>query len=357
MRAEILIADDDEIARDIMAHVLSDRGHAVMLAPDGARALEVLRRRAFDVAVLDYHMPLLDGATTVRRIVEDTLRPAYTRFIGVTADPDGLESRDRSGIMFDAIVQKPLSLPAFVETVETCLSDLRRAKREEDILSAWRASGFERRPRARFAVDPGLDGMARLGLVFDLTRPGNPDVILLTEDAHPNELAELRIEGNLFTLPMVDVAGRWGALADAQFDIDDRAGWADVAATAKLFASRRTLLTRRFLSAATLPEKLLAYIFVSGRDLSPSSFDADEWTPTYPGFFPVRRVRDTAERLVHEGLLSRRAMDREDPAGSSSTLPCFTLTAAALAGLTGNDLEDAFPRRSIRWPPPLEQAR
>ena len=70
MAAQILIADDDEIARDVMAAVLSDRGHAVTVAEDGALALATLRRARFDVAVLDYHLPFVDGATAARRICE-----------------------------------------------------------------------------------------------------------------------------------------------------------------------------------------------------------------------------------------------------------------------------------------------
>ncbi|RYC32778.1 response regulator [Lichenibacterium minor] len=344
MPAQILIADDDGIVRDIMAAVLSDRGHAVTVAEDGALALATLRRGRFDVAVLDYHLPFIDGATAARRICADGGPAAGTRFIGVTADPGGLELRDAEGIVFDAIVQKPLNLPAFVDTVEGCLSDLRRAAAERQVLDAWRAHGFERRPRARFAGDPGHDWRLRLGRAFDLSRPGNPDVVLLTEELRVGELAELRTAGNLFALPMVDVTGRWGRLADAAFDVEDRAGWDEVASVAQGFAARRSQLAARFLSAATLADQLLAYVFVSGRDLVPVDLDADEWTPTYPGFFPLRRVRDIAEKLVHHGLLARESLDDEWPFAP----PRFTLTTAALACLTGGVPDDGRLRRGQR---------
>lgn len=331
MPAQILIADDDEIARDVMAHVLTDRGHAVVVAADGVGALAALRRGRFDVAVLDYHLPLLDGATAARRIAAAGVPAPGPRFVGVTADPSGLEVRDADAHVFDAIVQKPLNLPAFIDTVESCLAELRRAATERDVLDVWSRCGFERRPRARFAGEPGRDWRLRLGRVFDLSHPGNPDVVLLTEAVRVGELAELRTEGNLFTLPMVDVAGRWGRLADAAFDVDDRAGWDEVAAVARGFAARRMQLATRFLSATTLPDKLLAYVFVSGRDLVPLDLDADEWTPTYPGFFPLRRVRDVAEKLVHHGMLGRDTLDDDQPFAP----PRFTLTPAAVLCLTG----------------------
>ncbi len=339
MPLQILIADDDILTRDVMAHILVQRGHAVTLAADGLQALEGLRREHYDLAILDYHMPLIDGATAARQVCDVAARHRRTRFIGVTADPDGLELRDSGGRVFDAIVQKPLSFPVFVETVEACLADLRGAEAERNILALWGAAGFQRRPRIRIVGPNAEDWAMPLEDYFDLSRPANPDLVLLGESVTLVELANLRTEDNLFALPMVDTAGRWGRLADAGFDAEDPASWSDAAAAAKTFASRRSLLTRRFLGATRLSDQLLAYIFVSGRDLKPIGPETDEWTAVYPGFFPLRRIRHVAERLAHEGWLVR---SKAEP-GSAIDLPRFGLTPAALTQLTGNDLSDAFP--------------
>ena len=339
MPLQILIADDDTLSRDIMAHVLVQRGHAITLAADGLQALEGLRREHYDLAILDYHMPLIDGATAARQVREAAVRHGRTKFIGVTADPDGLELRDSGGTVFDAIVQKPLSLPVFVDVVEACLADLRDAEAERQILTLWRTAGFERRPRIRLVGQDDEDWGLPLGDYFDVSRPANPDLVLLGKSVTLLELATLRTDDSLFALPMVDTAGRWGRLADAAFDAEDPAGWSDAAAAAKAFKSRRSLLTHRFLSATRLSDQLLAYIFVSGRDLSPIGPETNEWTPVYPGFFPLRRIRHVAERLVLDGWLVRS----QGEAREAHDLPRFSLTPAALAQLTGNDLSDAFP--------------
>ena len=339
MPLQILIADDDILTRDVMAHILVQRGHAITLAGDGLQALERLRREHYDLAILDYHMPLIDGATAARQVCEAAVRHGRTRFIGVTADPDGLELRDSGGDIFDAIVQKPLSLPVFVDVVEACLAGLLEAEAERSILTLWRTAGFERRPRIRLVGHDDENWALPLGDYFDLSRPANPDLVLLGESVTLLELATLRTEESLFALPMVDAVGRWARLADATFDAEDPACWSDAAAAAKTFASRRSLLTNRFLSATRLSDQLLAYIFVSGRDLSPIGRETNEWTPVYPGFFPLRRVRHVAERLVQEGWLIRS----QGEAGDAHDLARFSLTPAALAQLTGNDLSDAFP--------------
>ena len=339
MPLQILIADDDLITREVMAHILVQRGHAVTLAGDGLQALERLRREHYDLAILDYHMPLIDGATAARKVRETVVRHGRTRFIGVTADPDGLELRVSGVDIFDAIVQKPLSLPVFVDVVEACLAGLRQAEAERSILALWRTAGFERRPRIRLVGHGDENGGPPLGDYFDLSRPANPDLVLLGQGVTLLELATLRTEESLFALPMVDTTGRWVRLADATFDAEEPSGWSDAAAAAQTFASRRCLLTNRFLSATRLSDQLLAYIFVSGRDLSPIGPHINEWTSVYPGFFPLRRVGHVAERLAQEGWLIRSQGEARD----AHDLPRFSLTPAALEQLTGNDLSDAFP--------------
>jgi len=59
----ILIAEDDEPVRALVARALVEDGHDVVTAPDGAAALETLGREngRFDVLLTDIKMPLMDG--------------------------------------------------------------------------------------------------------------------------------------------------------------------------------------------------------------------------------------------------------------------------------------------------------
>jgi len=67
----ILLAEDDEPLRRMTSMVLSSAGHQVREAPDGASALEELRREAPDLVVLDYRMGDPDGFEVCRRIKRD----------------------------------------------------------------------------------------------------------------------------------------------------------------------------------------------------------------------------------------------------------------------------------------------
>jgi two-component system, cell cycle response regulator CpdR len=61
--AKILIAEDEEALRLLLARALLEQGHEVAVAPDGAAALEVLARdrEPFDLLLADIKMPVMDG--------------------------------------------------------------------------------------------------------------------------------------------------------------------------------------------------------------------------------------------------------------------------------------------------------
>ncbi len=342
MPAQILIADEDGIARDIMAQVLSDRGHAVTVAADGVGALAWLRRGGFDLAVLDYHLPLIDGATAARRVARDGGAAGGTRFVGVTADPDGLEVRDREGIVFDAIVQKPLNLAAFVETVEQCLSDLRRAadpardpRRLEPLrLRAAPARALRRRAR------PRLDAAARPRL-----RPVAPRQPGRRSGHRGGAHRRTRRAAHRGQPVHAADGGRRGALGTAgrcrlRRRRPEPAGtrsprWR-AASRPGARSSRRASSRPRACPTSCSP--------ISSSRAGTSCRSTSTPTsgrPSYPGFFPIRRVRDVAEKLVHLGMLTRESLDDD----RIFAPPRFTLTGSAVACLTGAPAVEAAPRR------------
>jgi two-component system, cell cycle sensor histidine kinase and response regulator CckA len=68
--ARILVADDEEGVRAIVACVLNRQGYAVTQAEDGQAALELLEagREDYDMVILDVDMPRLNGYQTYQRI-------------------------------------------------------------------------------------------------------------------------------------------------------------------------------------------------------------------------------------------------------------------------------------------------
>lgn len=61
MGKRILVVEDDEATRELVALVLREAGYAVEQASDGAEALEALRRATPDLILLDKQLPRMGG--------------------------------------------------------------------------------------------------------------------------------------------------------------------------------------------------------------------------------------------------------------------------------------------------------
>lgn len=64
----ILVVDDEVDICHNVADILSDLGCSVDVAHDGFAALDLVRRKPYDVALLDLKMPGMDGLTLYREI-------------------------------------------------------------------------------------------------------------------------------------------------------------------------------------------------------------------------------------------------------------------------------------------------
>jgi DNA-binding response OmpR family regulator len=67
----LLIVDDDEVNRDVLARHLGRQGYATAAAENGIEALEMVRARKFDLMLLDVVMPKMDGYETLRLMKAD----------------------------------------------------------------------------------------------------------------------------------------------------------------------------------------------------------------------------------------------------------------------------------------------
>ena len=58
----ILIAEDDQVARDLLKAQLEADGHTVRTATDGIQAFGMMENnQSTDLVIADGHMPMLDG--------------------------------------------------------------------------------------------------------------------------------------------------------------------------------------------------------------------------------------------------------------------------------------------------------
>ncbi len=81
-RVGILVVEDEESQRSLLAGLLKKEGYAVGEAADGATAYELLQKGIFEIVLLDYRLPDTDGLALLKKIKE--LNPS-TEVVMVTA--------------------------------------------------------------------------------------------------------------------------------------------------------------------------------------------------------------------------------------------------------------------------------
>ncbi|QZY29579.1 response regulator [Nocardioides coralli] len=114
----VLVVDDDEMIRELVAAGLEDKGHHVLLAGDGVEALAHLRSTPVDLVVTDVQMPRLDGFGLLEQVRADPETSAVPVVVMTTlSDPEHVVSGLRLGA--DDYVRKPFDLGELVARVQT----------------------------------------------------------------------------------------------------------------------------------------------------------------------------------------------------------------------------------------------
>ena len=118
--ARILVADDNETNRDILATRLQANGYEVLHAGDGEEALAVTRAQRPDLILLDIMMPKLDGIEVCKRVKADAALP-FTPVILVTAKADSGDMIEGLDAGADEYVTKPVDQKVLVARVKALL--------------------------------------------------------------------------------------------------------------------------------------------------------------------------------------------------------------------------------------------
>lgn len=88
-RGHILVVDDIDVNRDLLARQLSRQGHTVTVAEGGRRALDLMRRNSFDLVLLDLMMPGISGLDVLKFMkADDQLRDLPVIVISALEEQD-----------------------------------------------------------------------------------------------------------------------------------------------------------------------------------------------------------------------------------------------------------------------------
>lgn len=126
----ILIVDDEPTNLQLLGGILSREGYEIDFARDGEGAIELSKKRDYDLILLDIMMPGIDGYEVCRRLKLETVTQNVP-VIFVTAMGKAVD--EQKGLLLGAVdyIKKPFSIPIVRTRVETHLV----LKRQRDILN------------------------------------------------------------------------------------------------------------------------------------------------------------------------------------------------------------------------------
>jgi two-component system, cell cycle response regulator CpdR len=126
--ARILVAEDEDPLRALVARAITDLGHTVVTAFDGADALDIIMREngSFDLLLTDIRMPLMDGIALALTVARD--HPNIVILL-MTAYADQRERASNLDALIHDVVLKPFTLAELKAAVAEALTEGPKRKR------------------------------------------------------------------------------------------------------------------------------------------------------------------------------------------------------------------------------------
>lgn len=122
MSSKILLVEDNEMNRDMLARRLQRRGFEVVMASDGKQGVEMCRAEQPDLVLMDLSLPVMDGWEATETLKADEAT-AHIPIIALTAH--ALES-DRTKALdtgCDAFETKPVNIGRLLQAMSEFLDD------------------------------------------------------------------------------------------------------------------------------------------------------------------------------------------------------------------------------------------
>jgi PAS domain S-box-containing protein len=201
----VLVTDDNETSRFILKGMLEGMGYDVELAPSGTDALARLdtarqRQQPFELMLLDWKMPGLDGFQTLDELRADRARYGAPRVVMITAYGREEVMRRARAAQLDGFLIKPLTQSTLFDSIMAAFGK-RSARRSLTGLRAVRTDGVDgiRGARVLLAEDNEINRqvareiLQRAGLVVIDVNDGSQAVETVQRERYDAVLMDIQM--------------------------------------------------------------------------------------------------------------------------------------------------------------------
>jgi CheY-like chemotaxis protein len=325
MTARILLIEDDPASRDLLESHLSVKGYGVDSAADGFNGLRLAQDNAYDLVLIDYHLPEMDGyalARLMRSLFERGGRPLT--MIAITDDQSVLAARRGTDALFDGLLAKPVEaemlyscVASFLEadddtagsddTIDEFLRDPAAAVPQSASQILWRVRGLPCLPNAIIFPKPAPAAQQGLSYCFSAGQPETADCVVILNAAGLEELAALREKSPRYLLPVLGMSEDLRPACDSIFNIGESESWTGAARMIKNVQLRTVLLKNEIRMSSDVEMRILAYLFVSERPICLRRDQSGQTIVSQTAGFDPHTIIASLKTLAAKGLITSRA--------------------------------------------------
>ena len=183
-RLHVLVVEDDDTLRDLLGEVLRGWGYQAVVVPSGSRAVELLETQLFEVAILDIHLPEMDGVELLRHLKR---HDPSIEVLMMTGDPTVATAVETLKLGAYDYLTKPLVLEELRHLLDHILE--RRLLRQE--VNALRSRlGEQLRMSELVSVSPAMEAVK--GMIVRVA-PADSPVLIEGESGTGKELVAAAI--------------------------------------------------------------------------------------------------------------------------------------------------------------------
>jgi two-component system sensor histidine kinase/response regulator len=122
----VLLAEDNAVNQRVAVRLLEKEGHTVVVAGDGAKALEALETAQFDLILMDVQMPVMDGVEATAAIRErERSNGVHIPIVAMTAHAMSGDRQRFLSLGMDGYVSKPIRSGDLYDAIDNVLQSSR----------------------------------------------------------------------------------------------------------------------------------------------------------------------------------------------------------------------------------------
>jgi DNA-binding response OmpR family regulator len=173
-QSRLLVVDDNEMNRDMLARRLARSGYLVDVAENALQLLQRAKENGLDLVLLDIEMPQISGFDALKALRND-YSPSQLPIIMVTARNQRTDIVKAINLGANDYLTKPIDFPVALARIKTLLSQKRtQVSGKPTTQSAVGERGYK--PRYSFAADAEIvdlkSGTRLFGVTSDLSLDG-----------------------------------------------------------------------------------------------------------------------------------------------------------------------------------------